>query len=280
MTPTTDIRLIALDVDGTLAARGDEVSPATREALHRAEQAGVRVAIATGRRYRTTLRVVESLGLPVDTVCLGGALVKDGERRTVHARYFDADDFGAVHTLAREHGHAIICHRDSAGQGGADFVIDADVPWNDHTRRYVETNAAWAARSTGFGHASCPDTMVIGAFGPEPELRSWHRAIDQRHPQRFAPSLVPSGDHWYLELTPRDVSKWTGLCALAAHYEIPTHAICAVGDQVNDLPMLRNAGMAVAMGNAADAVKAVCHWVTAACDEDGIVAVVERVVGS
>lgn len=280
MNPHTEIRLIALDVDGTLAARGDEVSPATRAALHRAARSGVRVAIATGRRYRTTLRVVESLGLPVDTVCLGGALVKDGERRTVQARYFDVEDFGLVHALAREHGHAIICHRDSAERGGADFVVDADVRWNEHTRRYVETNAAWAARGTRFGHPSCPDTMVIGAFGPEPELRAWHRAIDERHPERFSPSLVPSGDHWYLELTPRDVSKWTGLCALAEHYDIAPGSICAVGDQVNDLPMLRGAGMAVAMGNAVDAVKQASHWVTASCDEDGIVAVVERVVGS
>jgi hypothetical protein len=279
MTPASEIRLIALDVDGTLAARGDEVTPATRDALHRAVDEGIHVAIATGRRYRTTLRVVKTLGLAVDTVCLGGALVKDGKRQTVRAHRFDPDDFGLIHDLAREHGHAIICHRDSDGQGGADFVIDADVEWNASTQKYVENNQAWAGQGTDFGHESCPDAMVIGAFGPEPELRSWHGAIEDRHPERFAPSLVPSDDHYYLELTPRDVSKWTGLCALAARYDIPTNSICAVGDQVNDLPMLREAGMSVAMGNATDSVKEVCHWVTGACDEDGIVAVVERVLG-
>ena len=51
-----------------------------------------------------------------------------------------------------------------------------------------------------------------------------------------------------------------------------------MGDQVNDLPMLRRAGMAVAMGNAVESVKEASHWVTGACDEDGIVAVVERVL--
>ena len=278
MTPASDIRLIALDVDGTLAARGDEVTPATRAALHRASRAGVQVAIATGRRYRTTLRVVQSLGLPVDTVCLGGALVKDGQQRTVHAEHFDPEDFVVIHALAREHGHAIICHRDSAERGGADFVIDADVEWNEHTRRYVENNEAWAGRGTDFGPHGCPDAMVIGAFGPETSLRAWHTAIEERHPDRFAPNVVPSGDHYYLELTPRDVSKWTGLCTLAARHGIPPESICAVGDQVNDLPMLRAAGMAVAMGNATGVVKEACHWVTGACDEDGIVAVVERVL--
>jgi Cof subfamily protein (haloacid dehalogenase superfamily) len=275
----TDIRLIALDVDGTLAARGDEITPDTRDALHRAFDAGVHVALATGRRYRTSLRVAEVLGLPVEIVCLGGALVKDAPRRTLQAHQFGDEDFALIHELARGHGHAIVCHRDSDTHGGADFVIDADVEWNEFTRRYVELNERYADQSSGFGHHSCPDAMVIGAFGSESPLRAWHGAIEARHPHRFTPSVVPSGDHYYLELTPRDVSKWTGLCVLAERLAVPRHAICAVGDQVNDLPMLREAGMAVAMGNAADSVKDVSDWVTGACDEDGIVAVVERVLG-
>ena len=272
--------MIALDVDGTLAARGDEITPATRAALHRASAARIHVTIATGRRYRTALRVVTALGLPVDTVCLGGALVKDGERRTVQASTFDEADFGAIHELARECGHAIICHRDSADQGGADFVIDSGVEWNESTRSYVRNNEAWASRQAELYHASCPDALVIGAFGREAELRAWSQAIAEIHPMRFAPSLVPSGNQgdWYLELTPRNVSKWTGLCAVAERRRIPTEAICAVGDQINDLPMLREAGIAVAMGNAVDPVKQASHWVTGACDEDGIVAVVEHVL--
>jgi hydroxymethylpyrimidine pyrophosphatase-like HAD family hydrolase len=93
---------------------------------------------------------------------------------------------------------------------------------------------------------------------------------------------VPAGlgNAWYLELTPRDVSKWTGLCALARLLDLPESSICAVGDQTNDLPMLREAGMAVAMGNAVDAVKQAAHWVTASCEEDGLVAVVDRLLGA
>jgi Cof subfamily protein (haloacid dehalogenase superfamily) len=280
VSPASDIQMIALDVDGTLAARGNEVTPATREALHRAADAGIHIAIATGRRYRTTLRVVEALGLPVDTVCLGGALVKDGGRRTVQASTFEATDFGVIHDLARSCGHAIICHRDSEDRGGADFVIDSDVDWNESTHDYVRNNEAWAGRQTGLAHQSCPDALVIGAFGREAELRAWNQAIEDLHPGRFAPSLIPSGDDgdWYFELTPRNVSKWTGLCVLAEAYDISADAVCAVGDQINDLSMLREAGMAVAMGNAVAEVKQVSDWVTGACDEDGIVAVVDRIL--
>jgi Cof subfamily protein (haloacid dehalogenase superfamily) len=280
VTPASEILLLALDVDGTLAARGDEVGEATRDSLHRAVAAGIHVAIATGRRYRTTLRVVSNLSLEIDTVCLGGALVKTGSGRTLHKSHFDPSDFAHIHELARKHGHAIVCHRDSAELGGADFVIDADISWNEPTRSYVELNDSWASRGTDFGHHSCPDSLVIGAFGAEDELRAWHAAIEAEHPGRFLPSLVPSGlsDDWYFELTPRDVSKWTGLCALADNLGIPRDAICAVGDQTNDLPMLREAGMSVAMGNATDVVKETAHWVTAACDEDGVAQVVDRIL--
>ncbi len=281
MTPASEIRLLALDVDGTLAARGDEVTPRTREALARARTAGIEIAIATGRRYRTTMRVVEALGLPVDTVCLGGALVKDGTGTTLHTSSFDESDFATLHKLARDHGQAIVCHRDSASKGGADFSIDADVEWNGPTRLYWEQNDAWGHRAGGFGIESCPDALVIGSFGHERNLRVLQAAVERAHPERFHPSLIPTRllDAWYLELTPRDVSKWTGLRALAAKGGIPSEAICAVGDQVNDLPMLREAGMAVAMGNAVDAVKRQAHWVTGRCDGDGIVAVVDRILG-
>ena len=282
MTPASEIRLLAVDVDGTLAARGDEVTPRTRQALARAQEAGIQVAIATGRRYRTTMRVVESLGLPVDTVCLGGALVKDGTGATLHSEHFDASDFATLHQLARDHGQAIVCHRDSASQGGADFVVDAQMEWNEHTRLYWEQNDSWGGRADGFGLELCPDALVVGSFGREPDLRTLQVAIERAQPGSFQPSLVPSHfpSGWYLELTPRGVSKWTGLRALASKGEIPPEAICAVGDQVNDLPMLREAGMAVAMGNAVDAVKEQAHWVTAACDADGIVAVVDRILGN
>ena len=280
MTPGPEIRLLALDVDGTLAARGDEVTPATRAALRRAREAGVVVAIATGRRYRTTLRVVEALGLPVDVVCLGGALVKAGDGTTVHREQFDETDFAAIHGLARRRGQAVVCHRDSSEGDGPDFVIDGDVEWNTETRVYYQQNDGWGARRDGFGRESCPDALAIGTFGAESEMRDLREEVESAHPEVFTPSLVPSHKNraWYLELTPRDVSKWTGLRALAGRLGLSTDAICAVGDQMNDLPMLREAGMAVAMGNAVDDVKKTAHWVTGRCDRDGIVAVVERIL--
>ena len=113
MTERDEIRLLALDVDGTLAARADEVTPKTRAALHRAHEAGIEIVIATGRRYRTTRRVIAALGLPVRAVVLGGALVKEEDGSTLHAANFDSAEFASLHDLARRSGHTIVCQLDS-----------------------------------------------------------------------------------------------------------------------------------------------------------------------
>ena len=83
----------------------------------------------------------------------------------------------------------------------------------------------------------------------------------------------------YLEVVPQHVSKWAGIQELASHAGVPHHAICAVGDERNDLSMIRGAALGVAMGNAHPEVQAAADWVTGRHDEDGLVAVVERILG-
>jgi Cof subfamily protein (haloacid dehalogenase superfamily) len=277
----TSIRLLALDLDGTLVQGEDAIRPRTLEALLRAHEAGIALAIATGRRWRRTRPVVARLGLPVPAVCLGGALVKDAGGVTLRANAFDREGFALVAGLVAEHGHTAVAQRD--GEDGApDFLIDGSLPWNGWSRRYWERNrdhAAWASRLAGEVH---DDVLVVGTFGPREALAGLAAEIEHRAPARFAPVVTPlpadpAGGH-YLEVVPRHVSKWEGLRQLAEHAGVPPEAICAVGDERNDLSMLRAAGLGVAMGNAPPEVQAAAHWVTGRADEDGLVAVVERIL--
>ena len=86
------IKMIALDLDGTLALANHEVSPATKDALTNLHADGVEVVIATGRRYRTTRFVMDNLGFDVFAVCNGGALVKAPDQSTLHAEVLDVAD--------------------------------------------------------------------------------------------------------------------------------------------------------------------------------------------
>jgi len=278
------IRLLALDLDGTLAWQGDGVRPATRAALHEAHGRGVEVVIATGRRYRTTKRVLEALGLPVAAVCLGGALVKDAAGATLHQVCFAPVDFQAVAGIVRAHGQAPVAQRDAHGpEGGADFLLDGAAEWNAATSRYMERNQPWAEWRRDLATEAREDVLVVGALGPRGELEQAAEAVHRHFPGRFQSHVMPlmaerDDDTHYLEVAVGEVSKWAGLQYLAAHLGVPPEAICAVGDERNDLAMVRSAALGVAMGNAHPELLEVADWVTGRHDEDGIVAVVERIL--
>jgi hydroxymethylpyrimidine pyrophosphatase-like HAD family hydrolase len=121
---------------------------------------------------------------------------------------------------------------------------------------------------------------VIGTFGEREELFALAQEIETALPDRLFVNVVPAFEEggWYCEIVPARISKWTGLTQLAHKLGIPPDAICAVGDQRNDLPMIREAALGVAMGNATPEVKEAADLVTGRHDEDGIVAVVERLL--
>ena len=277
-----DISLLAVDIDGTLVTSGDRVSPATRDGLHRACRHGLRLVLATGRRYRSTRRVMDELGLALPAVCLGGALTKDAGGTTLHAEPFAQGQIERLLRLARRRGLALILQRDAHARGGPDFVIDASGRWNAETRHYVGIGGDAAHRDAAPERTGYDDILVVGCFGDRRPLAAFERDIATAAGDEFATVLVESKKTpgWYLETIIGHVSKWTGLVRFAAAAGIPGAAICAVGDALNDLPMIRGAGLGVAMGNADPAVKAVADWVTGPNHQDGLVPLIDRLLGA
>lgn len=272
------IRLLAVDIDGTLVTGGDVVSPATRAALHSAAERFTLV-LATGRRYRTTRQVMSVLDLALPAVCLGGALTKDAAGRTLHATPFAAEDIGGLLGLAHRRGLALVLQRDAHALGGADFVVDASLPWNAATRHYVNIGGAAGRTDADIAGARNEDVLVVGCFGEREPLAALEEDIAGLA-GAYETVLVPSQKTpgWYLEVIPGGVSKWAALQRYASRIGIGEDAICAVGDALNDLPMIRGAGFGVAMGNAEPAVKAAAAWTTGRNDEDGLVTLIDRLM--
>ena len=162
------IRMIALDLDGTLAIENHQVLPATRTALDDLHHGGVEVVIATGRRYRTTRFVIDNLGFEVYAVCNGGALVKTPEQNTLHKDTFDV---APIARIAREIGLTVFAQRDAHSDGGSDFMIDETDNWNPQIQKYFDDNQEFS--STGNLIDSEPEFLVSGMFGPEADLRKF-----------------------------------------------------------------------------------------------------------
>ena len=132
------IKMLALDLDGTLALDDHQISPATKrglQQLHNNEE--VEVVIATGRRYRSTRYVADNLDFDVSIVCNGGALVKNQQHQTLQSVTFTEDQVQHLIKLGRSVGLSLSGQRDSHALGGPDFYIDNAEVWNKQAQGYL-----------------------------------------------------------------------------------------------------------------------------------------------
>src|SRR5262245_1202572 len=106
--------MLAIDIDGTLVNRHDELTPVVRLALQRAAAAGIRLVLATGRRYSRALPLVEPLGIEAPIVTASGALIKDAlDHRTLHQASFDRADLVRVLEVTAGRGFDAVLYADT-----------------------------------------------------------------------------------------------------------------------------------------------------------------------
>lgn len=280
------IRLLVADVDGTLANSRHEVAEATCRAIARVREAGVRVMLATGRRYRDTLPVHERLGIgDAPLVTASGALVK---RPADHATLWKADFAAGVleGVLARivAAGHEPVVYTDSFA-AGHDFhcrSLAAAAPEGGGLAEYLHRNRHLADVRPDLDRAPPRGAFAGFAMGPCEAMRALEADLAAAFPGDLSVHVIKSPRYreWLCEIAPAGITKWSGVAAVAAGWGIAAHEICAVGDDLNDLPMIRGAGIGVAMGNAADEVREAADVVVGTHDDSGIADVADIVLAS
>ena len=266
----TAIRLLALDLDGTVLTPDLRVSERTTAAVAAVQAHGVHVIIATGRMYRSTARYAAMLDLPGPVICLQGAYIRELPRpdgspgKLLLHRQMPAEAALAAVAWSREHGldpHLNIGDRLIIGLGpevtsdyermagvGPEYASDLDSAISGPVTKVL------AVGSTGLPY------RVLGAA-----RAAFHGRLEVTvsHPE-------------YLEFMPLGVNKGTGVTFVAHRLGIPMTAVMAVGDQSNDLEMLRDAGLGVAMGDAPTEVMAVADDITGTVEDDGVAEAIER----
>jgi len=283
VSPNPDIRpfrMFALDLDGTLLGPDGRVSSATLDALHNAAHAGWRICFATGRNLTESQAVLDAVGMDGPAVFVGGAIVIDTARRLtlkrtpMHPR-LAAEICGVLEAA----GHAALALQDT-GRVGVDYLVTRGAMLNESTRLWMHTTAAQVSARDDLARMDHQHTIRVGIVGDPEEVRAVQQSIERRFAGRvLCQSLfVPASRVEVLEIFDPSVSKWDGVSFVAGLWGIEGGQVIAVGDDVNDIAMIRGAGLGVAMGNAKPNVKAVAARVIDSNANDGLATFINQAV--
>ena len=259
--------LLALDVDGTLIVDDHPVTPRVRRAISAAQDAGVKVTIATGRMFQSARRFAHDLGVTVPIICYHGALV----------RHPLTEETLVSITMAVDPALDVVHFADEAG-----LHVNAYVDDQLYMRRMTPEGAYYAKIARVEANVVEDFESVIGRGSTklvivtdEPRVLG---VVDQLR-KRVGDVLYVTRSHpRFAEATSPTVSKGYALRQLATHLGVPIEQTMAVGDNLNDLDLVTEAGLGVAMGDGDPRVRAAADFVTGTYFEDGVATAIERFI--
>lgn len=269
--PKHPIKLIAIDLDGTLLNTQHEMTERTEKTLSAAMAAGVKVIIATGKTFMSSQHIIKRLGTNTPGIYNQGTITFNSDG-TVHSQQV------LDKALARQ----VITYAEDR-----DYVIGAYAG----TRILVRKMTKRMAELTTYYHEPMPEEVgplqnildntpvnkIIMFYPNDPrrvQALRWQLNIQIGNGARLLSAGIPDE----LEILPPNASKGTALKVLLKEMGIPANQTMTIGDGENDVEMLELAGLGVAMGNANDHVKSVADVTTASNDADGVAEAVEKYV--
>jgi len=281
------VRLVAIDVDGTLLPTfARELSRRTARALSAAQEEGITVAIATGRRTAYTLPLLEGLGLRADMplITSNGAVTRTLGGKPLDAMHMDARVARGLCTLLRPFG-ALVFTFDRPGRG--ELVLEDLQQANGRIALWMEANRnaieVFNPLEGALGDGEDPiQGMVAGSVSDMRMAEQAFRGSEWASVCECVKTEYPARDLSILDLLPLGVSKGWALKQLAGRLGIDRKETMAIGDNWNDVEMLEWAGQAIVMGNAAQELRTMAKmrgWKQAPPnDQDGVAVVLEATI--
>ena len=271
------VRLIALDIDGTLLDSRWQLPDANRHAIAEAARRGIEVALVTGRRYDFALPVAHKLAAPLTMIVNNGALIRSKDGQTHLRHLLSLQTARRVLDLTRpwRDGAAVIFDRQRERQ-----IMLERVNVDDSLRyTYYSKNQEFIGLADPLETCLTEDpiqVMLSGNVEPMRQAESALRSVDLASDYSLAVTLYESKDFAMIDIINPAVSKGHSLAEWAAVQGYAREEVMAVGDNHNDLEMLSFAGIPVVMKNSVPELKAFGWHETASNDDAGVAAAIEH----
>lgn len=266
------IDLIAIDIDGTLVNSKKEITPAVKKAVLNAKKQGKQIVICTGRPLSGAQRYLDELGLNNQddeyVVSFNGAVVESTSGHVIFKKGLEYEDYVDLEAIACKlnlHFHSVSLDRI--------YTSNRDLGhYTIYNSRVVKLEVSYRTQEE---MKNIPIIKCMYIDDPDYlDSKITSPLFDQMKKRVVFSKTEP----FYYEATSAGVDKGTGLKRLCDYLNVKPENVMALGDQANDMPMLKYAGLGVAMGNAVDYTKKQADEITADCDHDGVAVAINKIL--
>jgi len=270
-TTATDIRLLVLDLDGTIVDKSNQIRDSVTQTVDLVKRRGVAVAIATGRRYQSSLPAYDLIGSTLPLICYEGGLIRDRHTGITHRHW----PLGP-HVVSQILDHTERLSLD--GRLSVHFHIEDDLyvsNLNDASSKFFEGSTVVPVIVSDLRPLLNRATTKVMVLSDDVEIIT--RLSIHLNNSDSRTRITEYKSITLLEVFHPTVNKRLAVSYLAEEImALRPENVMAIGDDFTDIGMLEYSGIGVAMGNAPAAVKACADWVTTTIEKDGVARAVER----
>jgi hypothetical protein len=273
------IRLLAVDIDGTLLDTRFQLPAANRDALVAAHARGIEIVLVTGRRFSFARPIAAQLPLDLTLVVNNGALIKSKEGNTFYRRLLPASLAVQVLATAAAWRRRALILFDCTGTG--EVLVENLDPAHEPAAGYFERNRDAILLVDTFEDHLTEDPIQVLYAGPLEEMRALARhleASDLTDQISVALAEYPRRNFTLLDVLTAGCTKAAALAWWARRRRIRREEIMAIGDNWNDREMLEFSGLAVVMANSDEELRGAGWPVTLSNDESGVAAAIEKYI--
>jgi len=257
----TKIKLVFSDIDGTLINSNHVITEKTKHAVKTTTNLGVPFILVSARMPSGIMPLQKELEIDSPIICYGGALVIDGESNTVLSKSLPQKNINSIYETVQSKFSNIQISIYSHDQ----WIVEN--PQDEWVRQEQQITGVKPVQSDLRSFIdSHPEVHKILCMGPSEDIEELREVLMTDN----ADITIYKSKDTYLEIMSGEASKSKAIQQLMNHYDVKREEIMAIGDNFNDIDMLKFAGLGIAMGNAPDEVKIYANQVTSSNDEEGL----------
>ncbi|MEI2665882.1 Cof-type HAD-IIB family hydrolase [Rossellomorea sp. LJF3] len=283
------ITFIATDMDGTLLNENQEISEANKQAILDAQEQGIEVVVATGRSYEEARYVIQEAGISCDIVCANGAEVRNKQGDIIYQAGIESTRAREIAAVLNETGIYFEVYTDQGTytenyEMGVELIVNIFTTANPGVSEEQVRQAARERFEKGhiklvedYGVLFADDSQLVYKFlvfsFDEKQLQEANEKLNA-----LTGIAISSSGKENIEVNSLEAQKGVALEKLLKDKGLSPQNAMAMGDNLNDLSMMKVVGRPVAMGNALDQIKDFCPFITATNKEDGVAKAIQEVI--